>query len=534
MEVSKLKVNEFIKTSLINSNINKLTNIQEYVIEDACKGDDIIAQSKTGSGKTLAFLIPSINNIDIDNKNVQVLIITPTRELALQIVKVARDLCKDVEGYKIAPIVGGSNMDRQIHSLKNGAKIVVGTPGRLNDHVRRKTLKLHHLKSAIIDECDELLSMGFYQDIKIIIDKFSTSPQCMLFSATMNESVFKLSKEFLSDPKSHKVEDDTADSIKEYYLNTFKKDKKEVLHDLIKKHEGKKILVFCNTKKMTDMICDFLDNKKISSTSLHGDMRQRDREKSINSIKNGRSNILIATDVAARGTHIDNLEIVINFDLPKLEIQYTHRIGRVGRANNEGISYTIINKREQKKALLDFEKTRNIKIEEIKVDNDNNNFIRSKEKLDEKNYTKRDSEKRTKRSRNSNKFDNNKKRQYKDKTREYKDKKDSYSIEKLKTDNTKDSKYKSMDSKNKENKDSQYKDFKRKKEIFKKYNSDNKRKSYKSDSKNTSNFKNKKSKDTDSNFNFKKSTQKKRKNNSKFSKGRTDNSSNKVYDKKFK
>lgn len=323
------------------------TPIQAMAIPVGMKGVDFIGQSQTGTGKTMAFTIPIIERIDMGNKKIQALILCPTRELAVQVSGEINLLCRKT-GIRSMAVYGGESIEKQIKELKKNIQIVVGTPGRILDHIRRHTIKLDHVRFAVLDEADEMLDMGFIEDIESILTVTREDRQTMLFSATMPEEIRELSNRYLKEPEFIKIKTQqvTVDKIEQYFIRVRNVDKSEVLSRAIKLERAKKTMVFCNTKRMVDELTYEMQERGYSAEGLHGDMKQQKRDFVMNQFKSGRVDILIATDVAARGLDIDDVDIVFNYDLPLDEEQYVHRIGRTGRAGRNGKSYSFVFGRE--------------------------------------------------------------------------------------------------------------------------------------------------------------------------------------------
>ena len=326
----------------------KPTEIQSQTIPLIMEGHDIIGLSKTGSGKTAAFSIPTLELLDTDSTVPQLLVIAPTRELALQIAGEIKRLSSHMKNVRITTVFGGDSMQRQIKSLRK-ANIVVGTPGRIQDHIRRRTLILKHLKYLVLDEADEMLNMGFYEDIVNILAKTPKNKQISLFSATMPKEIMKISNTFLKNPKTINVRSkETAPTqINQYFYFIKGSQKKSALSMLIQLYSPNRAIIFTNTKKMADEVAGLLMNNNLNANALHGDMPQDTRLQVMNKFKAGRINFLVATDVAARGIDVDDIDLVINYDLPQTQEYYIHRIGRTGRAGKEGTSITFINSRKQ-------------------------------------------------------------------------------------------------------------------------------------------------------------------------------------------
>lgn len=344
--------NEEILRSLDFMGIAEPTPIQEQAIPHAINGIDVLAESKTGSGKTISFGIPVVNLIDKNIKGVQAIIIAPTRELAKQVSKELAKIAKYSRFVKIATIYGGESYDRQIQTIRSGANIVVGTPGRIKDHLKRKTLSISNVKMLVLDEADVMLDMGFAPEINDIL-KFiqNDNLQTMLFSATIPPQIKNIAKQYLKDDHAHvKIasKEKTADTIEQFAMLVNRSEKLQALSKIIEKEEAKKIIIFSNTKTMCEELGIKLRMDGFGASALHGDLKQNQREKVMKNFRDRDAHILIATDVAARGIDVSNVELVINYDLPKELDFYVHRIGRSGRANNKGKSislYTNVDRR---------------------------------------------------------------------------------------------------------------------------------------------------------------------------------------------
>ena len=319
------------------------TSIQAAAIPFLLDGQDVIGHSSTGTGKTAAFGVPAVECVNGELKRPQVLVLSPTRELALQITRELQKYAKYKEGVCVATVYGGASMGDQIRLLKR-ANIVVGTPGRLMDHLRRKTLKMDDVKMAVLDEADEMLSMGFIEDIQTILSHAPSKRQTVLFSATMPSPILKISKEFLSEPQIVDVmtgRGNQADIEQMYYYVPQHK-KPDALALLLQHASASRSMVFCNTKTMVDDLAASLRKQGFKATGLHGDMTQAVRSRVMDDFRVGNIEVLVATDVAARGIDVDDVDSVINFDLSQSFEYYIHRIGRTGRAGKAGISQTLV------------------------------------------------------------------------------------------------------------------------------------------------------------------------------------------------
>ncbi|MDE7333807.1 MAG: DEAD/DEAH box helicase [Lachnospiraceae bacterium] len=325
-----------------------MTPIQEQAIPVLLDGKDMIGQAQTGTGKTAAFAIPMIQGIDPEIHKPQGIILCPTRELAMQAAEEIRKLAKYMHGIKVLPVYGGQDIGRQIKALSQGVQIIVGTPGRVMDHLRRHTIKTSHIKMIVLDEADEMLNMGFREDIETVLEDMPDEHQMALFSATMPQAILDITGTYQKDAVYVKVtpKEVTVAAIKQYYYRVAKKDKTEALCRLIDYYQPARSLIFCNTKRMVDEITIRLKEKGYEAEGLHGDLSQNQRDTVMNLFRSGRCAILIATDVAARGIDVSGVDAVFNYDVPEDIEYYVHRIGRTGRAGKKGRSFTLISGRE--------------------------------------------------------------------------------------------------------------------------------------------------------------------------------------------
>lgn len=340
----ELTLSSEITKALNAMKFENMTQIQEESIPLILEGQDVIGQSQTGTGKTAAFGIPAVESVDVSKKNVQVLILCPTRELATQIQDVIRQISRFKKGFRSVAIYGGDSIERQIKDLKKGVQIVVGTPGRVMDHMRKGTLKLDALKMIVLDEADEMLNMGFEEDIQTILKDINYEHQTLLFSATMPKRILDLTKKYQNHPKHIKIKSQTltVENIEQIYYDTKVKMKPELLKRLLKVEQPKSAVVFCNTKKKVDDLIEMLKGDNFVAEALHGDIRQSTRERIMRRFKSGQINILVATDVAARGIDVSNLDVVFNYDLPQEHEYYVHRIGRTGRNGKSGKAISFV------------------------------------------------------------------------------------------------------------------------------------------------------------------------------------------------
>lgn len=346
-----LPINDDIKRAVIEMGFEEPSPIQAQSIPVILSGKDVIGQAQTGTGKTAAFSIPILEMVDQNDKSLQAIVLCPTRELAIQVSAEIKKIGKYMYGVKTLPVYGGQPIDRQIKSLKSGVQVVIGTPGRVIDHINRKTLKLDKVKMVILDEADEMLDMGFREDIEMILSKTPEERQTTFFSATMAKGILDLTRKYQNDPEHIKVvrQELTVPNIKQYYIETRSSNKLEVLCRLVDVYNPKLSVVFCNTKRLADELVSDLQARGYFADALHGDLKQTQRDIVMDKFRNGTIDILVATDVAARGIDVDDVEAVFNYDLPQDEEYYVHRIGRTGRAGRNGISFTFVFGKDMRK-----------------------------------------------------------------------------------------------------------------------------------------------------------------------------------------
>lgn len=318
--------------------------IQAKAIPLEIEGKDIIGQAQTGTGKTAAFGIPLLQKIDPKNKKLQAVVLCPTRELAIQVADEIRSLAKYMHGIKVLPIYGGQEIVKQIRSLKDGVQVIIGTPGRVMDHMRRKTIKFGQVHTVVLDEADEMLNMGFLEDMETILSGLPEERQTVMFSATMPAAIAEIAKKFQKEPEIVKVvkKDLTVPKVTQYYYEVKPKNKIEVMCRLLDMYAPKLSVVFCNTKRQVDELVLALQGRGYFAEGLHGDLKQVQRDRVMNGFRKGRTDILVATDVAARGIDVDDVEAVFNYDIPQDEEYYVHRIGRTGRAGREGKAFSLV------------------------------------------------------------------------------------------------------------------------------------------------------------------------------------------------
>ncbi len=343
-----LGIDDRILRAVTEMGFEEATPIQARAIPEVMTGQDIIGQAQTGTGKTASFGIPMLQMMDPKDKHVQAIVLCPTRELAIQSAEEIRKLAKFLHGIKVLPIYGGQDIVKQIRSLKGGVQVLIGTPGRVMDHMRRHTIKLDNLKMVVLDEADEMLNMGFREDIETILSQTPEERQTLLFSATMPQPIMEIARTYQKDAKIVKVvkKELTVANIEQYYYEVRPKNKEEILSRLLDIYNPALSIVFCNTKKQVDELVEGLKGRGYFAEGLHGDMKQQQRDRVMNGFRNGRTEILVATDVAARGIDVDDVDAVFNYDLPQDDEYYVHRIGRTGRAGKTGKAFTFITGRE--------------------------------------------------------------------------------------------------------------------------------------------------------------------------------------------
>ena len=343
-----LQLDDRILRAVADMGFEEASPIQAKSIPVQLEGVDMIGQAQTGTGKTAAFGIPLLQKIDPKNKKLQAVALCPTRELAIQVAEEIRSLAKYMHGIKVLPIYGGQDIVRQIKGLKDGTQIIIGTPGRVMDHMRRKTVKFDQVHTVIMDEADEMLNMGFLEDMETILSQLPTERQTIMFSATMPPEIQKIAESFQKDPQVIRVvkKELTVPKVTQYYYEVKPRTKVEVMCRLLDLYAPRLSVAFCNTKKQVDELVDELQGRGYFAEGLHGDLKQIQRDRVMNSFRNGRTEILVATDVAARGIDVDDVEAVFNYDIPQDDEYYVHRIGRTGRAGRTGIAFSFVVGRE--------------------------------------------------------------------------------------------------------------------------------------------------------------------------------------------
>ena len=355
MEINGEQVNEVVRydqlglspeimRALDKKGYVQATPVQGGAIPYFMKWEDVIAKAPTGTGKTFAFGIPMVEHIDPENDAVQGLVLAPTRELAIQIMEELRDLCEFKEGVRAVVLYGGQPIDRQINQLKKRPQIVVATPGRLMDHMKRRTVRLDQVQTVVLDEADRMLDMGFIHDVTRILDQIKHRRNMGMFSATISREVMDISWVYQRDPVEIIVRPDEQNKpdIQQYRIEVDRNEKAEITARILDAAGYERAIAFCNTKNMTDRLTGLLRMRGITCEAIHGDIQQSVREKTLGRFRRGELRVLVATDVAARGLDIDDVDVVFNYDVPDENEYYVHRIGRTGRAKRHGVAYTLV------------------------------------------------------------------------------------------------------------------------------------------------------------------------------------------------
>ena len=357
MKFDELNIDERILRAIEDMGFEETSPIQTQAIPAVCEGIDVVIQAQTGTGKTAAYTIPMLMKIDPQIKKPQAIVLCPTRELAVQVAEEIRKLAKYMSDIKVLPVYGGQEIVRQIKSLKTGVQIIVGTPGRVMDHMRRKTVKFDNINMVILDEADEMLDMGFREDMETILTETPEDRQTVMFSATMPKAIMDIARNFQKDARIIKVvrKELTVSNIEQFYYEVRPKNKTEVLCRLIDIYNPRLSVVFCNTKRQVDELISELKGRGYFADGIHGDMKQQQRDRVMDDFRSGKVDILIATDVAARGIDVDDVDMVFNYDIPQDEEYYVHRIGRTGRAGRSGMALSFISGKEVYK-LKDIER----------------------------------------------------------------------------------------------------------------------------------------------------------------------------------
>ncbi len=351
MNYSELNVPEQIHKAVERMGFTEMTEVQEKAIPPMMEGKDIIAKAPTGTGKTCAFGIPLILGLDQSRNYPQAVVMAPTRELAQQITEDLQDLAHFYPDIRVVTVYGGANIQKQIEKLKKGAQIVVATPGRLQDHMNRRTVDLSHVTTVVLDEADEMLNMGFYKDVRKILDQIKSRQRLAMFSATISREVMDIGWLYQRDAEEITVQpvEDSAPRIDQYLVLTTGRNKLADMAEIIVQKGYKRVMVFCNQKYTTAMLANQMARLNFVVDCLHGDLSQAERNKIMGEFKAGNIAVLVATDVAARGIDVSEVDAVFNYDVPDSNEYYTHRIGRTGRAKHTGEAYVLYTKEEHKR-----------------------------------------------------------------------------------------------------------------------------------------------------------------------------------------
>lgn len=377
MNFNNLNLKKELNLAIANLGHTKPTPIQSAAIPVILENKDIFGKSHTGTGKTGAFLLPILNKLDTNLFKNQVLIVCPTRDLSIQIHQEIKKYALYLKNVKVALLIGGSNMGRQLNDLRS-SNIVVGTPGRIVDHLNRRSLKLRFLKTIVLDEADEMLKMGFKEKIDDIFAAAPDDIQTLLFSATITKPILKIADDYQNNPVAinlnNELQMEEQKNIKQFYFDTKNNNKEKALIGLYKELNPKLSIIFSNTKAYTSKLQELLKENNIDSVTINGDKRQREREHAMKTFKSGKVNVLIATDLVARGIHVDGIDYVFNFDIPKEKEYYTHRIGRTARAGATGTAITLVRNRNDYFDIKQIEKLQEQAIDKLEINSPFLNF----------------------------------------------------------------------------------------------------------------------------------------------------------------
>ena len=378
-EYRQLGLSDELMRAIDKKGYAQATPVQAGAIPYFMDWKDVIAKAPTGTGKTFAFGIPMVEHIDPENADVQALVLAPTRELAIQIQDELRDLCAFKEGVRVVCLYGGQPIDRQINQLKKAPQIVVATPGRLMDHMKRRTVRLDKVQTVVLDEADRMLDMGFVRDVTHILDTMPRRRNLGMFSATISREVLDISWVYQRDPVEITVQADQENrpEIVQYSLQVERSEKAEVMAHLLDMGGYERVIAFCNTKNMTDRLAGLLDMRGISCAAIHGDIPQAVREKTLQKFREGKMRVLVATDVAARGLDIDDVDAVFNYDVPDENEYYIHRIGRTGRAKRHGVAFSLVSSVTESIRLDDIKKATGSQIRAVHF-NDHGDLVAAK------------------------------------------------------------------------------------------------------------------------------------------------------------
>ena len=381
MEINGEQVNEVVRYDQLELSPELMRAIEKkgYVQATPVQGGaipyfmewrDVIAKAPTGTGKTFAFGIPMVEHVDPASDAVQGLVLAPTRELAIQIMEELRDLCEFKEGVRAVVLYGGQPIEKQITQLKKKPQIVVATPGRLMDHMKRRTVRVDQVQTVVLDEADRMLDMGFIHDVTRILDQIKSRKNLGMFSATISREVMDISWVYQRDPVEIVVRADEQNKpdIQQYRIAVDRGEKVDITVKLLEAGSYERAIAFCNTKNMTDRLAGLMKMKGISAEAIHGDIQQRVREQTLNKFRRGELRVLVATDVAARGLDIDDVDVVFNYDVPDENEYYVHRIGRTGRAKRHGVAYTLVSTITEEMRMDDIQKTTKNEVARLKYE----------------------------------------------------------------------------------------------------------------------------------------------------------------------
>jgi ATP-dependent RNA helicase DeaD len=369
VKFTELMLSQEMQRALDDMGFEEASQIQAGAIPVILEGKDVIGQAQTGTGKTAAFGIPLLEMLDEHVNEISSLIMCPTRELSLQVSNELKKLAKYRKHVRILAVYGGESIQNQIKDLKRGIHIVVGTPGRMIDHLERGTIKLDKVKMVVLDEADEMLNMGFREDIETILQRVPATRQTVLFSATMPKVIMDIVHNYQSEPSLIKVTKTelTSANIEQGYFETVNAEKARIMHALIDTQDLKSVVVFCNTKRRVDELVATLQAEGLSAEALHGDLSQAQRNRVMLAFRSAKVKVLVATDVAARGIDVSNLDAVFNYDLPHDPEYYVHRIGRTGRAGNTGKAFSFVTGRNEYRMLREIENYAKIKVDKLEA-----------------------------------------------------------------------------------------------------------------------------------------------------------------------
>ena len=381
MEINGEQVNEVVRYDQLELSPELMRAIEKkgYVQATPVQGGaipyfmewrDVIAKAPAGTGKTFAFGIPMVEHVDPASDAVQGLVLAPTRELAIQIMEELRDLCEFKEGVRAVVLYGGQPIEKQITQLKKKPQVVVATPGRLMDHMKRRTVRLDQVQTVVLDEADRMLDMGFIHDVTRILDQIKSRKNLGMFSATISREVMDISWVYQRDPVEIVVRADEQNKpdIQQYRIAVDRGEKVDITVKLLEAGSYERAIAFCNTKNMTDRLAGLMKMKGISAEAIHGDIQQRVREQTLNKFRRGELRVLVATDVAARGLDIDDVDVVFNYDVPDENEYYVHRIGRTGRAKRHGVAYTLVSTITEEMRMDDIQKTTKNEVARLKYE----------------------------------------------------------------------------------------------------------------------------------------------------------------------